>query len=164
MDLISYDAQPKEPISQRERRAARAYRPHFAEHARNYALMGASDKEIAGFFGVDINDLMIWKNLYPDFASRLESGREMADAQVVAALFKNAVGYTAPAVKHMTARDKDGNVEILEKAYVEHYAPNQASIEFWLTNRQGDKWKKKQQVDSRSMQYVVQFNEVDRNL
>lgn len=88
------------------------YRTEFAELAKNYCLLGATDPDLARFFGVSRSVISEWKKVYPKFAAALQS-KEAADAQVVGALFKNALA---------------GNVT--------------AQI-FWLKNRQKDNWRDK---------------------
>lgn len=66
------------------------YRPEYAEQASNYCLLGATDADLAQFFGVTRRTITNWKNDHPDFADALQS-KEHADSQVIGALFRNAL-------------------------------------------------------------------------
>jgi hypothetical protein len=149
------------PITKKERMAARAYRAHYADLARNYRLLDATDHEIAGFLGVDVATLRVWEDLYPDFAVKLAQGGSQANASVAAKLYEKAMGAKRVVTKHFTVRDSDGNTDIVEKKFIEEEFPNQQAIEFFLTNRAPDKWKKTQHIETRGVQYIVQLNDAD---
>jgi hypothetical protein len=126
-------------------RAIAPYQANFADLAHKYALLGAKDTKIAELLGVSLRDLMAWQIQHPEFAGMLAAGRDLADAEVVKALFTSAVGYSHPSKKIWMTKLKgaDGNeeVEVVEHAFIERFPPNITAAQFFLTNRQPELWR-----------------------
>jgi hypothetical protein len=113
-------------------RVPAGYRLEYAEQGRKLCLLlGATDQELARFFGVTPEVLREWLSLVPDFAGAVRAGRELADAEVADRLYRRAVGYSHEAVRVFS----DHTVP-----YVEHYPPDTTACIFWLKSRQRDKW------------------------
>jgi hypothetical protein len=72
-----------------------AYRKYHAELAQNYALLGATDEEIANFLGVTDRTLRTWKKAHPAFAEALNHGKMHADARMIGAAFRNGLAGNA---------------------------------------------------------------------
>lgn len=115
----------------------------FVDQAFRYALLGATDEEMAGFFDISVPTFYAWQKQHPAFLKALQRGKVEADATVAESLYKRANGYSHQAVKiHW---DKDGNE--YRAQYVEHYPPDTGSAIFWLKNRQRGKWRDRQDLD-----------------
>lgn len=130
------------------------YRSEFAEQARKLCLLGATDKELADFFGISTGTLDNWKNAHPDFLSSLKEGKDLADAVVAEKLFKRATGYEHKAVK-IVADAKTKDEHIVE--YTERYPPDTTACIFWLKNRQRDKWRDKVETEHSGNIGLVDF-------
>lgn len=130
------------------------YRSEFAEQARKLCLLGATDKELADFFGISTGTLDNWKNEYPEFLSSLKEGKDLADAVVAEKLFKRATGYEHKAVK-IVADAKTKDEHIVE--YTERYPPDTTACIFWLKNRQRDKWRDKVETEHSGNIGLVDF-------
>lgn len=113
------------------------------ERVRRMALMGQTDPEIAGNFGITEMTLRQWIRKYPEFRAALSEGRAEADENVAESLYKRAVGMAVPAVKVGFA--KDGKP--LYAPYVENLPPDVGAAMKWLTNRQPGRWKERREVD-----------------
>lgn len=120
-----------------------SYKPEYAEQAEKLCKLGATDKEIADFFGVAESTLNLWKTKEAGFSESLKKGKTLADANVADRLYQRAMGYSHDAVKIMTRSIGGGESVIEEVPYVEHYAPDTTAAIFWLKNRQRDKWRDK---------------------
>lgn len=130
------------------------YQEQYAEQALKLCRLGATDKELADFFGVEEQTINNWKNAHPEFLESLKEGKTLADAEVADKLFKRATGYEHKAVK-ITA-SPDGREHLTE--YVERYPPDTTAAIFWLKNRQRDKWRDKQDVEhSGSINWIEQL-------
>jgi hypothetical protein len=134
-----------------DRNAAAKYRPDYARHARKLGLLfGARVRDVAKFFDVTARTVDRWCALFPEFAAELAAGRSSADADVAAKLHERCLGYSHPSVKLFAHKVKDASggeeIVITEKSFVEHYPPDVGAIEFWLTNRDPEGWKKRQQT------------------
>ena len=118
------------------------FREEFLALGYNYALLGATDRMLAEFFGVAESTIHLWKLAHPEFSESLKRGKAQADARVADSLFQRALGYSHPAVKifHTEAG-------VVEHPYTEHYAPDTGAACFWLKNRQPDLWRDKQVVE-----------------
>lgn len=115
-----------------------AYRPEFDDQTTKLCRLGATDKQIADFFGVSEQTLNAWKKAHPSFLESLKAGKELADAEVADRLFKRATGYQHQAVK-IVADAKTGAEH--QVPYTEHYPPDTTACIFWLKNRRPDLWR-----------------------
>lgn len=117
------------------------YDPSFDELAYNYCLLGATDAQLANFFGVTEQTVNNWKIAQPTFFESLKKGKSMADAMVAKSLFGRATGYEHPEDKIF-----NNNGEPMIVPTVKHYPPDPTAAIFWLKNRQPDKWRDKQDI------------------
>jgi hypothetical protein len=118
------------------------YRKEFAEQAEKLCKLGATDKELADFFGVVEDTINEWKKVHKEFSVSIKAGKMLADAEVADKLFKRATGYCHP--------DSDIKVidgEIVITPLVKHYPPDSTAAIFWLKNRQKDKWRDKNETE-----------------
>jgi hypothetical protein len=120
------------------------YREDFAEQARKLCMLGATDAEIADFFGVAESTVNNWKQQHPDFLESLKSGKSFADANVAHSLYRRATGWEHDAVK-IVADAKTGDSLLVP--YVEHYPGDTTAQIFWLKNRRPDLWRDKQNIE-----------------
>ena len=120
--------------------AAPVYRSEFDAQAHRLALLGATDREVAEFFGVTERTVNTWKTKHPSFGASLREGKIAADARVAESLYRAAVGGGIVRQTRVET-DPDG----LEKRIVtesEQPADVQAA-RWWLKNRAPVKWKDK---------------------
>lgn len=99
------------------RGAKSTYRPEYAELATNYCLLGATDDDLARFFGVTDRTLRNWKKRHPEFERAAQDGKTIADAKVSRSLFNNATNNGT-----MLGGDTTACI-------------------FWLKNRQRELWR-----------------------
>lgn len=113
--------------------------PEYVEQAYKLALLGATDKQMADFWGVTEKTVNNWKNEHPDFFQSLKTGKLHADATVAQSLYRRANGYSHEGVKiHW---DKEGRE--YRAHYLEQYPPDTTAAIFWLKNRQPELWRDK---------------------
>ena len=116
-----------------------------------YALLGLTDKQIAGVFEISESTLNLWKNEYPEFSESLRAGKTDADANVASTLYKRSLGHTQKkqfAFKVKAYDEKDRLIEKVEIVEVEeYYPPSDSAINLWLTNRQRGNWGNKSEVE-----------------
>jgi DNA-binding XRE family transcriptional regulator len=113
-----------------------SYRPEFAEQAYKLCLLGATDAEMAAFFGVSEQTINAWKQGQPEFLESITRGKSIADANVAERLYQRAMGYSHEAVKIFQYEGKPMVVP-----YTEHYPPDTQAVSLWLRNRQPAKWR-----------------------
>lgn len=130
----------KRPPRQGEGRPTE-YKPEYVEQVRKLCDLGATDIEIADFFGVERTTIWRWSQKYPEFCNALKAGKAAADERVERSLYARAIGYTHDAVKIFNA---NGNPMIVP--YREHVAPDTTAMIFWLKNRKAADWRDKQDV------------------
>lgn len=94
-----------------------AYRDEYREQAKNYCLLGATDADLAGFFGVTERTIINWRKSHPDFDDACESGKARADALVARSLYNNAC------------------------------AGDTTACIFWLKNRQPQAWRDRHDIN-----------------
>lgn len=118
------------------------YRDEFAEQAAQLCELGATDFELAKFFGVHTVTIYRWRNAHPEFCKAVIAGKEAADARVERSLYNRAVGYSFESEKVFQFQG-----DIVRAETVEHVPPEPGAALNWLKNRQPDKWRDKHEVE-----------------
>jgi hypothetical protein len=114
------------------------FKPEYIEQAEKLCKLGATDIEVADFFGVDVRTLYRWKGQFPEFCQSLKAGKEVADERVERSLFARANGYEHDEV----------DIRVVANAVVQtpirkFYPPDTTACIFWLKNRRPDLWRDK---------------------
>jgi hypothetical protein len=120
------------------------FRDEFVEQAYKLCLLGATDVEMAAFFGTSEQTLNAWKKAHPQFLESITRGKLQADAEVAEKLYRRALGYSHEAVKIFMPA---GASEPVYAKYTEHYPPDTQAASLWLRNRQSAKWRDKQELE-----------------
>jgi transcriptional regulator with XRE-family HTH domain len=111
------------------------YKPEYAEIAHNYCLLGATNDELAGFFGVSPSTVDNWLSGHPGFATAVRNGRAAADASIARKLYRRADGYDYTAEKIFVYRG-----EVIRADHKVHRPPDVGACIFWLRNRRREQW------------------------
>jgi hypothetical protein len=119
------------------------YRDEYAEQARKLCLLGATDVELAEFFGTSEVTLNAWKHAHPEFLKSITRGKIIADAEVAEKLYHRARGYSHEAVKIFMPA---GASEPVYAPYTERFPPDTQAASIWLRNRQPRLWREKSEV------------------
>lgn len=118
------------------------YKQEYAELARKYCLLGATDKDLAKFFEVHSDTIAEWKVVHLEFSESIKKGKDQADANVADRLYQRAMGY-----EHDEVDIKVVSGEIVQTPIRKIYAPDPTAAIFWLKNRQRANWRDKQDVE-----------------
>lgn len=118
------------------------FKPEFVEQAAKLCAIGATDSEVADFFGVHDATLNRWKHDFPEFCESLKTGKTTADERVERSLYHRAVGYKHDAVKFFQA-----GAAIIREEYTEHYPPDTTAAIFWLKNRKPEQWREVKAIE-----------------
>lgn len=110
----------------------------FCEQAKKLCRLGATDKELADFFGVSEQTINAWKAKHPVFLESLKEGKLLSDSRVANALFSRAIGYSHPEDKIL---NDNGSPMVVPT--IKHYPPDPTACIFWLKNRRPDSWREK---------------------
>lgn len=116
-----------------------AYDPVIVEQARKLSELGATDVELADFFGVSASTIYRWKIEFIEFCEATKAGKSAADDRVERSLYQRAVGYTYDSEKVFQFQG-----EIIRAPIREHVPPDTAAASLWLRNRRKDDWRDKQ--------------------
>lgn len=130
------------PVAQKVGRPSK-YNESIPEQACKLCMLGATDKEMAAFFGVGEATLNRWKIEHPEFRESLKAGKMLADASVAESLYKRATGYEHP---EDDIKVVDGKIVITPT--IKRYPPDATSMIFWLKNRRPDLWREKPEPDA----------------
>lgn len=133
------------------------YLPEYADQAAKLCRLGATDAEIADFFGKDERTINRWKIDHPDFCQALKDGKLVSDMEVADRLHQRALGfeyYEAQAHKLKTVEYKNGKrlkeTERLETIMVKRVVPpDTTACIFWLKNRRKVEWRERQEAPQR---------------
>jgi hypothetical protein len=118
------------------------WKDEFVDLAYKFCLMGATDAKLGEFFDVDERTINDWKLTKPEFSQSIANGREKADAEIAAAMYHRAKGYSHP---EDDIRVVAGAIEITPT--IKHYPPDTAAASLWLRNRQASYWRDKVEVE-----------------
>ena len=69
-----------------------------------WAKGGLFDCQIAEKMGISKQTFYDWLKKYPEFTDAIKKGKEIADKEIVNALYKRALGYSYKEVKERTTR------------------------------------------------------------
>ena len=108
------------------------------EQARKIAALGATEVEMADFFGVTTVTLFNWRTQHPEFFNATRLGKEEADDRVEQRLFARAMGY-----EHDEVDIRVVNGEIVKTPIRKFYPPDTAAASLWLRNRRPGAWRDK---------------------
>lgn len=116
------------------------YDPAYAVLAERLCrTVHATDQQLADILDVSVATIGAWKNAHPEFMEALTRGKADADAEVRAALFKRATGYTYK--RQRICQNKD--VAWIEE-HDEHVPAETTAAIFWLCNRDKANWQQRQ--------------------
>ncbi|ELQ6160064.1 terminase [Cronobacter dublinensis] len=123
------------------------YKPEYAAQAEKLCLLGATDDEMADFFGVHRSTIYRWKLENEEFCNSIKTAKDVADARVERSLYQKATGYNFKEQQAFKIK-VDQYEEEIEVVEVEKHAPADTTAAiFWLKNRQKDKWRDKQEIE-----------------
>jgi hypothetical protein len=114
------------------------YNKAYVEQVKMLCKLGATDMEIAEFFGVNEVTFYRWKAKYPEFCKATRTAKEEADERVQRSLYHRAVGYTFTSEKIFQFQG-----EIIRAKTREHVPPETAACSLWLRNRRPAEWRDK---------------------
>lgn len=118
------------------------YDATFAAQAEKLCELGATDDNLADFFGVSVRTIARWKIEHAEFCQALKTGKVGADDRVERSLFQKAVGYTFDSEKVF-----QHSGEIVRTPIREHVPPDTTACIFWLKNRRPDLWRDKREIE-----------------
>lgn len=112
------------------------FKAEFVAQAEKLCKLGATDIEMADFFGVDVRTLYRWKTESAEFCQALKTGKDEADDRVERSLFARANGYEHDEV----------DIRVVDHAIVQtpirkYYPPDTVAAIFWLKNRRPAQWR-----------------------
>jgi len=136
-DISIVEETPSEPVGTAMGRPT-LYKPEFATQAAKLCKLGATDDELADFFGVSTRTILRWKAEKEDFCQAIQTAKDEADNRVERSLYQKAVGYEQDAVKIFMPA---GASKPAYAPYREKVAPDTAAAIFWLKNRRKEQWR-----------------------
>ena len=119
------------------------YKKEYAGIAYELGLLGATDKQIADAFDVNVDTVYDWRKKHPQFSESLRLSKIIADGKVARALYKRALGF-----EYDETTLEDG---VKTKVVKKQVAPDTGAITLWLKNRQKELWRDKQVVEFENM-------------
>ena len=134
------------------------YKEVFNEQVLKLCALGAKDTEVADFFKVCEATINNWKKDYPEFLDSIKKGKDDWDsAKVENSLLKRANGYKfiETTKKLFPIQEKNEVGEMVTtghelkiiKTVKKDVAPDTGAIVVWLTNRNPERWKNKQNIE-----------------
>ena len=126
------------------------YNKEYNNQVVKLCRLGATDKQIADFFGVTEQTVNNWKTREPEFFESLKIGKLESDMEVANSLYKKATGYKYMIQKEVKLKcydDQGRQVERFEIVdLIQEQPPDTTAMIFWLKNRDTKNWRDKQEV------------------
>jgi hypothetical protein len=119
-----------------------SFKPEYIAQAEKLCALGATDLEIADFFGVDVRTIYRWKSDHDNFCQAIKVGKEIADERVTRSLFARANGY-----EHDEVDIRVVNGQIVQTPIRKFYPPDTTAAIFWLKNRRPAEWRETKAVE-----------------
>ena len=116
------------------------YDPSMNDQARKLALLGLTNDEMAGFFGVHVSTFYRWQADNPAFREAVNEGKVIADANVADSFYKRATG------EHVQLEKVVKNTQTGEHSVIKYmtFIPGDAGAALnWLKNRRRGNWQDK---------------------
>ena len=125
------------------------YSNELVEKICGYLKDGETVESTCKLVGITKGIFYKWKQDKSDFLDAINKAIEEYEATCVEkaehSLFKRAIGYDYESTETVYV-DCDGSPKIKQKKKkITHVAPDVSALQFFLTNRAGDRWKNKQQ-------------------
>ena len=118
------------------------YKPEFAQEALEQCEAGATDQELADYFGVSVRSLYRWKNTQAEFRHALKTAKDSADDRVERSLYEKATSYERDEVDIRVV-----NGDIVQTGIRKFYPPDTTAAIFWLKNRRAESWRESKAVE-----------------
>ena len=110
---------------------------------RQWAAEGAKISDIVKGCGTNRTTFAEWRRRHPELDLALKEGRDSSNHDVECALLKKALGYERDEVETTTVTDGSGQVVTrTERKKTKHVEPDVRAIEFFLGNRERERWGK----------------------
>ncbi len=141
-----------------------SYASDYVEQEAKLCALGATDDEMADFFGVHRSTLYRWKLEHPDFCDAIKAGKAIADDRVERSLYQKATGfdYTEEQAIKVKVGQHEEKVEIVE---VRRHAPADTTAAiFWMKNRKPEDWRDKTEVQVTHSFADLSDEELDQEL
>lgn len=127
------------------------YKADFPAQAYKLCLLGATDKDLASFFGIRQATLTKWKKTHTDFGQEILRGKKAADMEVAASLYAATLDRIITTKQAIKCKEVyyDDNGKRVEKERIEvvevekHIPADFRSQQFWLRNRNPQQWSDK---------------------
>jgi len=116
------------------------YKEEYPKQAYKLCLIGATDIQLADFFGVNPDTIYEWKKVHEEFSESLKDGKSVADGEVAKSLYHRAKGYS-----HKAVHISNYQGEITQTDIIKEYPPDTTACIFWLKNRQSEMWRDKRE-------------------
>ena len=129
------------------------YKEAYNEQARKLCLLGYTDKDLGDFFEVNESTINEWKLSKVGFSESIKKGKQEADYDVVASLYNRAKGMIVTEEK-----DTDGGAITTRK----ELPPDTTAAIFWLKNRQGARWRDRQEVQATNTNINVELEDKEK--
>jgi hypothetical protein len=112
---------------------------------RKLAAAGLTKEQLAVVFEKSVRTITNWMN-DGEFLSSLKKGNKKANENVIASLYARACGFEFTEV----TKERKKGVLVVTKVVTKHLAPDPVAAIFWLTNRDGEHWKHRSEIDHTS--------------
>lgn len=119
-----------------------SFKPEYVEQAKKLARLGATDVQLADFFGVCVATIYNWKNDQPKFLEALNLSKDEADRIIEKSLYQRALGY-----EHDETDIRVVGGEIVQTKLRKYYPPDTTACIFWLKNRQPEQWREMKAIE-----------------
>lgn len=147
--------QPEERLDRWGEAYPKNYRDWMPERAKELCAEGATQKEVAEYFGIAKSTLQQWSHRIPELKNALKLGNDLAMDRLERTAYEMATGYTLMTKQIIKLKDERGREMIEEREVEVMIPPNSDMLKWLLKNRRPDDWKDKTEtVHSGTIEHV----------
>jgi hypothetical protein len=129
-----------------ERGRPTAFDDAFIGQVEKLCTLGATDEEIAAFFGVTPRTIYRWKLERDEFCQAIKTGKAFADERVERSLYHKANGYNVVEQQAIKVKIEQYKEEVRVVDVEKHIPADTTAAIFWLKNRRKEAWRDKHEV------------------
>lgn len=144
---------------EKAQKADRGYNTRYATIAQGLAMQGYNQSRIAEFFGVSPSTITAWGKKHKEFRAALDSGKEMAAAELAGTAFRLATGNYVHEERKLEFDKAKG--KFVERVSRSNLPPSEAMLKFLLPKVSPDVYSEQQDVNLHGDGFQVNISVVD---
>lgn len=135
------------------------FKDDIIQESERMAGFGLTDEQMSYIFDTTPATFSRWQKRYPFFKQALKRGVTKSNMQVVASLFKRAIGYKYKEITY--ERSRIIKKKTVTKVVIKEVIPDTTAQAIWLNNKMPDQWRRNRPETQITVNATAQANAVN---